>query len=177
MDVAQTALRLNAATGEDEQDEHTPIDVAETAARLGFREVTVVYRRSEAEMPARKEEVESAKEEGTRFRFLTAPVRFIGDEKSRVVAMECIEMELGKPDARGRRERPDGDAARRLEGPALGPPLHARDGGGRPGRRRKHRRGARDTHAAKTAMKLGARRGVNPAPSASCCQAGSAGSR
>ncbi|HLB12052.1 MAG TPA: NAD(P)-dependent oxidoreductase [Dehalococcoidia bacterium] len=105
MDVAQTALRMRealdvAALG----DGHTTMDVAETALRLGFRQVTVVYRRSEAEMPARKEEVESAKEEGTRFRFLTAPVRFIGDEKSRVVAMECIEMELGRPDSRGRRE-------------------------------------------------------------------------
>ena len=55
-------------------------------------------------MPARKEEVESAKEEGVRFRFLTSPVRFIGDERGRVVAMECIEMGLGQPDRRGRRE-------------------------------------------------------------------------
>ncbi len=105
MDVAQTALRLRDALELPEfADGHTTMDVAETALRLGFRQVTVVYRRSEAEMPARKEEVESAKEEGTRFRFLTAPVRFIGDEKGRVVAMECIEMELGRPDSRGRRE-------------------------------------------------------------------------
>ncbi|MDP2727227.1 MAG: NAD(P)-dependent oxidoreductase [Dehalococcoidia bacterium] len=105
MDVAQTALRLRHDLDLPElREEHTAMDVAETALRLGFRQVTVVYRRSEAEMPARKEEVESAKEEGTRFRFLTAPVRFIGDEKGHLVAMECIEMELGRPDSRGRRE-------------------------------------------------------------------------
>ncbi|MDO8690278.1 MAG: NAD(P)-dependent oxidoreductase, partial [Dehalococcoidia bacterium] len=104
MDVAQTALRLRDAMELPELgDGHTAMDVAETALRLGFRQVTVVYRRSEAEMPARKEEVESAKEEGTRFRFLTAPVRFTGKD-GRVEAMECIEMELGKPDSRGRRE-------------------------------------------------------------------------
>jgi glutamate synthase (NADPH/NADH) small chain len=103
MDVAQTALRLGPALAEP-SGEHTTMDVAETALRLGFREVTVVYRRSETEMPARKEEVESAKEEGTRFRFLTAPIRFIGDQSGHVVAMECIEMELGRPDKRGRRE-------------------------------------------------------------------------
>lgn len=105
MDVAQTALRLSRDIAMPEMpEEHTTIDVVETALRLGFRQVTVVYRRSEVEMPARKEEVESAKEEGTRFRFLTAPVRFIGDEKGQLVAMECVEMELGRPDSRGRRE-------------------------------------------------------------------------
>lgn len=105
MDVAQTAIRLRDTLEMLEiGDAHTTMDVAETALRLGFRQVSVVYRRSEAEMPARKEEVESAKEEGTRFRFLTAPVRFIGDGNGKLVAMECIEMELGKPDSRGRRE-------------------------------------------------------------------------
>ncbi len=105
MDVAQTALRLNySAARQAQEQEHTTMDVAETALRLGFREVTIVYRRSEAEMPARREELEGAKEEGTRFKFLTAPIRFVGDDRGRVVAMECIEMELGKPDSRGRRE-------------------------------------------------------------------------
>lgn len=105
MDVAQTALRLNfSAVRQAQQQEHTTIDVAETALRLGFREVTVVYRRSEAEMPARREEIEGAKEEGTRFKFLTAPLRFIGNDQGRLAAMECVEMELGRPDARGRRQ-------------------------------------------------------------------------
>lgn len=96
IDVAEAALRLEAGM------ELT--DVAETARRLGVEEVTVVYRRSEAEMPARREEVETAREEGVRFQFLAAPVRFIGSEEGRVAAMECIQMELGRPDARGRRQ-------------------------------------------------------------------------
>jgi glutamate synthase (NADPH/NADH) small chain len=62
-----------------------------------------VYRRSEAEMPARKEEVHHAKEEGLIFKLLTNPVRIIGDERGNVKAMECIKMGLGEPDASGRR--------------------------------------------------------------------------
>jgi len=103
MDVAQTAVRLGYIAQRDGLKEFTSMDVAETALRLGFREVTIVYRRSESEMPARREEVASAREEGVRFMFLTTPVRFIGDEQGRLVAMECQEMALGPPDASGRR--------------------------------------------------------------------------
>ena len=79
------------------------MDASRCALRLGAEEVYIVYRRSRAEMPARLEEVENAEEEGVHFRFLTNPVRFIGDERDWVKAMECIEMELGEPDASGRR--------------------------------------------------------------------------
>ncbi len=79
------------------------MDSARCALRLGADEVSIVYRRSEAEMPARHEEVENAKEEGIRFKFLTNPRRFIGNDKNWVVGMECDEMELGEPDASGRR--------------------------------------------------------------------------
>ncbi|HPU58691.1 MAG TPA: FAD-dependent oxidoreductase, partial [Candidatus Avimonas sp.] len=65
--------------------------------------VYIVYRRGESEMPARLEEIHHAKEEGIEFKFLTAPVRFIGDEDGRVKAVECIRMELGEPDESGRR--------------------------------------------------------------------------
>ncbi len=70
---------------------------------LGAEKVYIVYRRSEAEMPARHEEVENAKEEGIEFKLLTNPKRFIGDEKGWVTGMECYQMELGEPDASGRR--------------------------------------------------------------------------
>jgi glutamate synthase (NADPH/NADH) small chain len=79
------------------------MDAARCALRLGAGEVSVIYRRSEAEMPARREEVENAKEEGIIFRFLANPTRFIGDDKHQLTGMECIEMELGEPDASGRR--------------------------------------------------------------------------
>ncbi len=78
------------------------MDAARCARRLGA-EVTVVYRRSEEEMPARKEEVHHAKEEGISFRMLTGPVSIEGNENGFVRAMQCIEMELGEPDAKGRR--------------------------------------------------------------------------
>ncbi|MCL6629349.1 MAG: FAD-dependent oxidoreductase, partial [Armatimonadetes bacterium] len=71
--------------------------------RLGADEVHIVYRRSRTEMPARAEEIENAEEEGVIFDLLTAPVQFIGDENGFVKAMECIKMELGEPDASGRR--------------------------------------------------------------------------
>ena len=79
------------------------MDAARCALRLGAKEVYIVYRRSEAELPARKEEVENAREEGIVFKFLTNPIRFTDDGKGWVNGMECIEMELGEPDASGRR--------------------------------------------------------------------------
>ena len=79
------------------------MDAARCALRMGAQEVSIVYRRSEQEMPARAEEVHHAKEEGIAFRLLTNPTRILGDEKGNVTAMECVEMELGEPDASGRR--------------------------------------------------------------------------
>ena len=79
------------------------MDAARTAMRLGAEEVHIVYRRSEEEMPARREEVHHAKEEGVHFNLLTNPVAIHGDEKGRVCAIECMHMELGEPDASGRR--------------------------------------------------------------------------
>lgn len=79
------------------------MDSARTALRLGAEKVIMVYRRSEAEMPARKEEYHHGKEEGIDFRFLTDPIRFIGDENDNVKEMEVVSMELGEPDASGRR--------------------------------------------------------------------------
>jgi glutamate synthase (NADPH/NADH) small chain len=78
------------------------MDCARTALRLGA-EATIVYRRSRAELPARLEEIENAEEEGVQFRYLTLPVRTIGDENFHVTSMECLQMELGEPDASGRR--------------------------------------------------------------------------
>jgi len=78
------------------------MDAARTALRLGA-EVTVVYRRTEKELPARAEEVHHAKEEGIEFRMLTNPVEVIGDEKGWVTGLKCIRMELGEPDQSGRR--------------------------------------------------------------------------
>ena len=80
------------------------MDAARCAKRMGAEEVYIVYRRSEAELPARKEEVHHAKEEGIIFKNLNNPVKILGDENGRVRAMECIEMELGEPDASGRRK-------------------------------------------------------------------------
>lgn len=79
------------------------MDAARCALRLGADEVYIVYRRSEVEMPARREEVENAQEEGIQFKLLTNPKRFIGNDQNWVVGMECYEMELGEPDASGRR--------------------------------------------------------------------------
>jgi len=79
------------------------MDSARTARRLGA-EVLVVYRRSQNEMPARMEEVHHAEEEGIQFRFLTSPVRILGNEEGSVMGMECIRMELGEPDDSGRRK-------------------------------------------------------------------------
>jgi glutamate synthase (NADPH) small chain len=82
---------------------NTAMDSARTALRLGAEEVTLVYRRSAEEMPARAEEVHHAQEEGIKFMMLTNPLRFMGDEKGFVQRMECIKMELGEPDESGRR--------------------------------------------------------------------------
>jgi glutamate synthase (NADPH/NADH) small chain len=79
------------------------MDAARCALRLGAEEVYIVYRRSEAELPARREEVENAMEEGIIFKFLTNPTKFLDDGKGWVNGMECIQMELGEPDASGRR--------------------------------------------------------------------------
>ena len=79
------------------------MDSARTAVRLGADEVHLVYRRSKAELPARAEEVENAEEEGVIFDLLTLPVRLIGDEHGWIKEMECLRMELGEPDASGRR--------------------------------------------------------------------------
>ncbi|MCK4431684.1 MAG: NADPH-dependent glutamate synthase [Candidatus Aminicenantes bacterium] len=79
------------------------MDSVRTAKRLGAEMAAIVYRRSSVEMPARAEEVHHAEEEGIEFLFLTTPIRYFGDEKGRVKAMECLRMELGEPDASGRR--------------------------------------------------------------------------
>ena len=78
------------------------MDAARTALRLGA-ETTIVYRRTENELPARREEVHHAKEEGIEFRMLTNPVEILGDEKGWVRGIRCIRMELGEPDESGRR--------------------------------------------------------------------------
>jgi len=82
---------------------NTAMDCTRTALRIGAKEVTIVYRRSRAEMPARAEEIENAEHEGVVFKMLTNPKRFIGDENGAVKAMECLRMELGEPDDSGRR--------------------------------------------------------------------------
>ncbi len=79
------------------------MDAARCAMRLGAEHVYVVYRRGEAEMPARAEEKHHAKEEGIEFKTLCNPVEIVGDENGRVCGMKCIRMELGEPDASGRR--------------------------------------------------------------------------
>jgi glutamate synthase (NADPH/NADH) small chain len=79
------------------------MDSARTALRLGAEKSLIVYRRSRQEVPARGAEVHHAEQEGVEFHFLTAPTRFIGNEKGRVIGMEGLKMELGEPDASGRR--------------------------------------------------------------------------
>ncbi|MBE5939794.1 MAG: NADPH-dependent glutamate synthase [Lachnospiraceae bacterium] len=88
------------------------MDAARSALRLGAEEVYIVYRRSEEELPARKEEIEHAREEGVVFKLLTNPKEILGDEHKFVTGMKCSEMELGEPDASGRRrpvEKPDSE--------------------------------------------------------------------
>ena len=87
------------------------MDAVRTAKRLGAESI-IVYRRSEAELPARREEVHHAKEEGIEFRMLTNPTRVLGNDKGWVVGVSCVEMELGEPDESGRRspvEKPGSD--------------------------------------------------------------------
>lgn len=82
----------------------TASDCLRTALRLGADEVTCLYRRTEKEMPGGQKDRKMAKEEGARYRFLTQPVKFIAGEDGNLAAVECIEMVLGEPDAKGRRK-------------------------------------------------------------------------
>jgi glutamate synthase (NADPH/NADH) small chain len=79
------------------------MDSARTALRMGAEESRIIYRRSHAELPARAEEAENAEEEGVIFNMLTLPVKYIGDENGWLREIECLKMELGEPDASGRR--------------------------------------------------------------------------
>ncbi|MCK4478809.1 FAD-dependent oxidoreductase [Candidatus Bathyarchaeota archaeon] len=81
---------------------NSAIDAARTSLRLGAKDVTILYRRSRKEMPALPYEIEAAKKEGVKFQFLVAPRQIIG-ERRRVKTVECLRMELGEPDASGRR--------------------------------------------------------------------------
>jgi glutamate synthase (NADPH) small chain len=82
---------------------NTALDAIRSALRLGARKAYVIYRRSEAEMPARAEEAKHAREEGIDFRLLTNPVEFLSDGKGWLTGVRCVQMELGEPDASGRR--------------------------------------------------------------------------
>jgi len=79
------------------------MDCARTSLRLGCKESVILYRRSDAELPARREEIHHAKDEGVRFELLAAPLEFIGDEQGNVKQVKAIRMQLGEPDASGRR--------------------------------------------------------------------------
>jgi len=81
---------------------NTALDSARVALRLGAEKVIIVYRRSEAEMPARREEYHHAVEEGVEFQFLSNPTRFLGDKDGNVVKIEVVKMKLGEPDSSGR---------------------------------------------------------------------------
>lgn len=88
------------------------MDAARSAIRLGAEEVSVLYRRSFEEIPARQEEVQHAQEEQIRFQTLTNPVEILGSDDGNVTGVRCIRMELGEPDATGRRRPvpvPDSD--------------------------------------------------------------------
>jgi len=87
------------------------MDAARTALRLGSENVSIVYRRSRAEMPARGEEIHHAEEEGIKLRLLTNPLKFTGDENAWVEKVECVEMELGEPDSSGRRRPVEKDGS------------------------------------------------------------------
>ena len=95
------------------------MDAARCAKRSGAEEVYIIYRRGLEEMPARKEEIHHAMEEGIIFKFLTNPVEIEGDENGWVKSMKCVEMELGEPDASGRRRpipKPDGEFEMPVDG-------------------------------------------------------------
>ncbi len=83
---------------------NTAMDAVRTSLRLGAEKAYLVYRRSRNEIPARLEEIHHAEEEGVQFMLLTNPTRILGDERNTVKAMECLRMELGEPDASGRRK-------------------------------------------------------------------------
>jgi glutamate synthase (NADPH/NADH) small chain len=91
---------------------NTAMDAVRTALRMGARTASLVYRRSQAEMPARAEEIHHAKDEGIRFLTLTNPVEFLGDQRGFVRAARCERMVLGEPDASGRRHPVPADAPR-----------------------------------------------------------------
>jgi glutamate synthase (NADPH/NADH) small chain len=82
---------------------NTALDSVRVALRLGAKKGSIIYRRTEHEMPARLEEIEHAKEEGVDFQFLQSPTEFIGDEKGWLKEMRVMKMELGEPDSSGRR--------------------------------------------------------------------------
>jgi glutamate synthase (NADPH/NADH) small chain len=82
----------------------TASDCLRTALRLGAEQVTCLYRRTEKEMPGGKKDRTLAKEEGVYYRFLTQPIRFLANEDGKLAAIECIEMQLGEPDKKGRRK-------------------------------------------------------------------------
>lgn len=107
MDSARSALRVQTREDDDagEQGEHyLAMDAARTASRTGGREINIVYRRSRAEMPAVKSEIREADEEGIRFHLLTNPVSIEKDQQGQVRGIVCQKMELGEPDAGGRRQ-------------------------------------------------------------------------
>jgi glutamate synthase (NADPH/NADH) small chain len=82
---------------------NTAMDSVRTSLRLGAKNAYIIYRRSRNEMPARIEEIHHAEQEGVQFKFLTAPVKYTGDENGWVKEMECVKFELGEPDSSGRR--------------------------------------------------------------------------
>jgi glutamate synthase (NADPH/NADH) small chain len=82
---------------------NTAMDAVRTALRLGAKNATLVYRRGDAEMPARKEEIKHAREEGVAFCTLTNPIEVLGDDKGWVRGVRCVKMELGEPGPDGRR--------------------------------------------------------------------------
>jgi glutamate synthase (NADPH) small chain len=82
----------------------TASDCLRTALRIGAEEVICVYRRTEKEMPGGKKDRQMAKDEGAKYRFLTQPVKFIAGQDGKLAALECLEMVLGEPDAKGRRK-------------------------------------------------------------------------
>lgn len=103
MDAARTALRLQGLRAAAAQEKGLAAEVQPQDSAEVPENVSVVYRRTETELPARREEVHHAKEEGIVFEFLTNPVEILGDENGNVKAVRCIRMQLGEPDASGRR--------------------------------------------------------------------------
>lgn len=101
LDAARSALQQVVEGDHEAEDAVTAMDAARSAMRLGAMEVSILYRRSRAEMPASDEEVAEAEHEGVEFRYLTNPVRILGNPQ--VKAVECVRMELGPPDESGRR--------------------------------------------------------------------------